>query len=190
MQLIARLTSKIVDLNCIKSRTLQKAAGPIFGLLLFSFLVTACADKPIIPHKSVIAQASQQRIYYYPYDNVWRATQLALKYPIAVNNMDNGVIETDNIRAVDGFQSPTSDKDPSSGIQYKITITLAKGRYEGREVVRVNIHKKIERHRDFFSDAEELDSDGLEEQVLFYRIERELIIEDALKKAAAKGNKS
>jgi hypothetical protein len=150
------------------------------------FLFTACADKPIIPRKSAIAQASQQRIYYFPYDSVWRATQLALKYPIAVNNMDNGIIETDNIRAMDGFQSPTAEKDPSSGIIYKITLTLSKGRNDGREAVRVNIRKKVERHRDFFSDAEDLESDGLEEQVIFYRIERELIVEEALKKAAEK----
>lgn len=188
MPLTARLTSKS-DFARAK-RTVRKAAAGVSSLLLFCFLFTACADKPIIPHKSVIAQASQQRVYYYPYDSVWRATQLALKYPIAVNNMDNGVIETDNVRAIDGFQSPIADKDPSSGIQYKITITLAKGRYDGREAVRLNIRKKIERRRDFFSDAEELDSDGLEEQVLFYRIERELIIEDALKRAAAKANKS
>lgn len=151
-----------------------------------SLLFTACADKPIIPRKSAVAEVSQQRIYYFPYDSVWRATQLALKYPIAVNNMDNGIIETDSIRAIDGFQSPTAEKDPSSGIVYKITLTLSKGRNDGREAVRVNIRKKVERHRDFFSDAEELESDGLEEQVIFYRIERELIVEEALKKAAEK----
>lgn len=149
------------------------------------FFISGCADKPIIPRKSVIAQASQQRVYYFPYDSVWRATQLALKYPIAVNNMDNGIIETDNIRAIDGFQSPTSEKDPSSGISYKITLTLSKGRYDGRDAVRVNIRKKTERRRDFFAEAEDIESDGLEEQVIFYRIERELIVEDALKKSAA-----
>jgi|SRR6185312_8971083 len=174
MQLIARLLSKPFCLRLF------------FASLSLPFFLTACADKPIIPRKSAIAEASQQRIYYFPYDSVWRATQLALKYPIAVNNMDNGIIETDTIHAIDGFQSPTAEKDPSSGIVYKITLTLSKGRFDGREAVRVNIRKKIERHRDFFSAAEDLESDGLEEQVIFYRIERELVIEDALKKAAEK----
>jgi hypothetical protein len=191
MQLIARLTSRSELTKRQNSLTFKKAAALKFAsLLLFSFLLNACASQPIIPHKSVIAESSQQRIYYYPYDNVWRAVQLALKYPIAINNMDNGVIETDKIRAMDGFQSPIAEKVPSSGVQYTITVTLSKGRYDGREAVRVDIKKKIERRRDFFADPEELDSDGLEEQVIFYRIERELVIEQALKRAAEKSNKS
>lgn len=36
--------------------------------------------------------------------------------------------------------------------------------------------------KDFFSDVEILDSDGLEEKTLFYRMERELLIEEAIKK--------
>jgi hypothetical protein len=157
------------------------------GLPLF---FTACADKPIIPRRSAITQASQQKVYYYPYENVWRAAQLTLKYPIAINNMDTGVMETDVIHAMDGFQSPESEKDPSSGIVYKIKLTLSKGKYDGREAVRVTVQKNVERHRDFFSEPEEMESDGLEEQVIFYRIERELVIEDALKRAAAKANNS
>jgi hypothetical protein len=47
----------------------------------------------------------------------------------------------------------------------------------------VNIAKLIERKRDFFSDPEILPSDGIEEKVIFYRMERELIIDEALKKA-------
>jgi hypothetical protein len=36
--------------------------------------------------------------------------------------------------------------------------------------------------RDFFSEPETVDSDGLEEKIIFYRIERELVINDALKR--------
>ena len=88
------------------------------------------------------------------------------------------------IKADDGFISPTDEAAPSSGIRYKITLTMAKGRSEGRESVRVIISKVVERKRDFFSDPEELASDGLEEKIIFYRIERELLIDEALKRAA------
>lgn len=124
------------------------------------------------------------KVFYASYDNVWRAAQLALKYPVAVNNMDNGLLETDFIKADDGFIPPSDSKIPSSGIRYKITMILVKGKVDGRESVRVTINKLIEKKRDFFADAETLPTDGLEEMVLFYRMERELTIDEALKKAA------
>lgn len=122
------------------------------------------------------------RVYFASYEAVWRAAQLALKYPISVNNMDNGVLETDWVRALEGFNPPGSGKIPSSGIRYKISLNMVKGRSGGRESVRVTLRKNLERQRDFFSDPEPMLSDGLEENVILYRIERELIIQDALRK--------
>lgn len=127
---------------------------------------------------------SNLKIFYASYDNVWRAAQLALKYPVSVNNMDNGILETDYIKADDGFMSPDDPKQLSSGIRYKITMILARGKVEGRESVRVTINKAIEKKRDFFADPESLPTDGLEEKVIFYRMERELTIDEALKRAA------
>ncbi len=127
---------------------------------------------------------SFQKVFNYSYDNVWRAAQLSLKYPIAVNNMDHGVLETDFVKGDDGFIAPVEERVPSSGVRYKIAMTLSKGKVEGRESVRVTINKYIEKKRDFFSDAEVLQSDGLEEKVIFYRMERELVIDDALRRAA------
>jgi len=155
----------------------------IFSFILFLQLASCTTMAPVSktkPQQKLI----HQKVFYFPYDNVWRAAQLALKYPIAINNMDHGILETDFIKADDGFISPGEEKMPSSGIRYKITMTLVKGKVEGRESVRITIQKQIEKKRDFFSEAEILMSDGLEEKTIFYRIERELIIDEALKKAA------
>lgn len=97
--------------------------------------------------------------------------------------MDNGVLETDWIRGPDGFTAPSVQKDPSSGVRYKMTLSLVKGKLDNKESVRVTIVKKMEKQRDFFSEPESIESDGLEEKVIFYRIERELLIEEAIKKA-------
>lgn len=155
-----------------------------------SLLISACASEPLTdPAASkIVRKASSQKVFLASYDSVWRATQLALKYPIAMNNMDTGILETEWIKAVDGFQSPVVEKDPSSGIRYKLNLNLVKGKLEGRDSVRVTLVKQIERLRDFFSEPESLPSDGLEEKVIFYRIERELIIDDGLKKSALKKN--
>lgn len=152
--------------------------------LVICCLLVSCAIKPPASQNKNLSKPIYQKVFYSPYDNVWRAAQLALKYPIAINNMDHGLLETEFIKADDGYMTPGVEKVPSSGIRYKISMIIAKGRVEGREGVRVTINKQIEKKRDFFSDSEQLTSDGMEEKVLFYRMERELIIDEGLKKSA------
>lgn len=160
----------------------------LISSVLLCFILASCASETPIEKKKTPAKLIHQKIFYYPYDNVWRAAQLALKYPIAVNNMDHGILETDYIKADDGFISPGNQNIPSSGIRYKITLILAKGKVDNREGIRVTIDKVMEKKRDFFADAEPLISDGLEEKVIFYRMDRELIIDEGLKKAAKASN--
>lgn len=159
----------------------------IFKYSFLLLMVVACSSQPTTKKKKKSQTMTPQKVYYASYDNVWRAAQLALKYPIAMNNMDNGVLETEFIKADDGFQPPSEEKLPSSGLKYKISMLLVKGRVDGRDSVRVTIKKIVEKRRDFFADPETLESDGLEEMVIFYRIERELTIDEALRKAAKAG---
>ncbi len=155
-------------------------------LILFSLSLIAggCVSKPQNPDKLVQKQL-EQKIFLSPYDEVWRAAHKVLKYPIVNENQDTGIIETDYIKGQDGFIAPEKPV-PSSGLRYKIVMIFAKGKSLGKESVRVTIDKKIEKLRDFFSDAEPVASDGLEEKVIFYRMERELLISKGLRKAAEK----
>ena len=158
-------------------------------LILVAFWISACVTSGGNPKTidRVVSRASKQKVFLYPYESVWRAAQLSVKYPIAVNNMDSGQLETDWISAGDGFANPDQKTEPSAGVRYKLILSMAKGKTKNRDSVRVNLQKKLEKKRDFFSDSESMESDGLEEKVIFYRIERELVIEDAIKKAQAKG---
>lgn len=156
------------------------------ALILFISIVGAgCAlvEKAAPRPEEVVKKQTRQKIFLAPYDEVWRAAHTALKYPIVNENQDTGIIETEFIKAQDGF-IPPDQPIPSSGLRYKIIMVFAKGRTQGRESVRVTIDKKVEKLRDFFSDAETVNSDGLEEKILFYRIERELLITKGLKRAA------
>ncbi len=130
-----------------------------------------------------MAQINKQKVFFANYDQVWRAAHAVLKYPIAQENQDTGVIETEYIKGIDGWLPPNEQRPPSSGIRYKLTLTFAKGKTEGRESTRVTIDKKVEILRDFFSEPEYMETDGLEEKIIFYRIERELIINEALRRA-------
>ena len=158
-------------------------------LIIVSFLTAAgCATTDSEIESGTVPALGLKKVFVHNFDSVWRAAQLAIKYPIATNNMDTGVLETDWIRGPDGFIPPGTFAQPlSAGVKYKITVTMSKGKLDNRESVRVSILKTIQKHRDFFSDADSLKSDGLEEKALLYRIEREVLIEESLKKAARAG---
>lgn len=161
--------------------------------LLIILSISGCAlsgcslfDKRPSAH-SRMAQINKQKVFFASYDKVWRAAHATLKYPIAHENQDTGVIETDYIKGLDGWLPPNLKRPPSSGIRYKLILSFAKGKADGRESTRVTIDKKMEILRDFFSEPEMMESDGLEEKMLFYRIERELIINETLEKDQGDG---
>lgn len=131
-----------------------------------------------------------QRIYYANYDQVWKSALTVLKYSITDQNQETGHIETDYVKAADGgWLRPDTTKQPSSGVRYKILMSFVRVKTESGKIgVKVTIDKRIERVRDFFSDPEQLDSDGLEEKTIFYRMERELLIDEALKKLNTDGD--
>jgi hypothetical protein len=132
----------------------------------------------------ILERSSNQKIFFANYDLVWKSAHSSIKYTIANENQDYGVIETDFIKSVDGWLPPDQNKPLHKSGRYKLTFNFAKVMTNGRESTRVNIDKKIEVFKDFISETEVVPSDGLEEQTIFYRIERELVIAQALKKAS------
>lgn len=149
------------------------------------FLLSGCAYF-VQPESNTnrLKKIKQGRIYFLPYEKVWRAAQLVIKYPLLVSNMDTGQIETDYIKSIEGFKEPELKKDPPTGMRYKIRVTLVKGRTQGRESVKVTVFKLLENQKDFFSQPIALESDGLEEKVIYYRIDREIAIEEGIARLA------
>lgn len=159
----------------------------LFFLLGLCWAVMGCSlfdAKQDSSQSLVVNKGAIQRVFFAPYDQVWRAAHTIVRYPIAGENQDTGSLETETVKITDGWLPPDSAKAPSQGVRYKLYMTFAKGRIEGRESTRLTIEKKIEKQKDFFSEPEQIDSDGLEEKVIFYRIERELIINETLRRAA------
>lgn len=155
-----------------------------FTLIL---LLTGCSlfEPRLESADKIIEKASRQKIFFASYDLVWKAAHSAIKYTIANENQDYGVIETDFIKTVDGWLPPDQTKPQYKSARYKLILSFAKGITNGRNSTRITIEKKIEVFRDFISETETVQSDGLEEQSIFYRIEREIVIAQALKKAAS-----
>jgi len=152
---------------------------------VFILILSGCSlfePRPDSPDK-ILEKASRQKIFFAQYDLVWKAAHAALRYTIANENQDYGIIETDYIKTVDGWLPPNQQQPQYRSGRYKLVMTFAKTTVNGRESTRVNIDKKIEIFKDFISETQTISSDGLEEQTIFYRIERELLIAQALKRA-------
>ncbi len=155
------------------------------GLLLTFMGLCSCASlEPQTKRSLGSRQVTPQRVFYTNFDQVWRAAHTVIRYTIANENQETGYLETEYIKGVDGWLPPETDRKPSAGLRYKLIVSFAKGRTENRDSTRVTIEKRIEVLRDFFSEPEIISSDGLEEKVLFYRFERELLIAEALKKVS------
>jgi hypothetical protein len=157
----------------------------IFPIFFLFFSSCSLFEKKIESPDQILDRVSHQKIFYAPYDEVWRAAHASVRYTIASENQDFGVIETDFVKGIDGWLPPFLTKPENPGSRYKLVLNFARGNTNGKESVRVNIDKKIEVFRSVISDVDTVASDGLEEKMLFYRMERELIIGQALRKAAA-----
>lgn len=164
-------------------RTLLNLLGIISLLSLSSCGLMDLQDDKVSRRRSAILPPT--RVFPYSYDSVWRSALTVLKYSITDQNQETGHIETDYIKPADGgWIRPDGGSNVSAGIRYRIAISLVRVRTEnGKTGVKVTVEKKLERIRDFFSDPEALESDRLEEKSILYRLERELLIDEALKKA-------
>ena len=126
----------------------------------------------------------RQKVYYFEFDKVWRATQIALQhYPMRINNMDKGILETEILKGGQAWNPPHNPGQIRGGKRYHLKLRVVKGKVQGRSAIKVVIKKDIEHQSDFFADTKKLPSDGLEERVLLYRIKRELEIDRALQRA-------
>ena len=126
------------------------------------------------------------RVFFAKYEEVETALkQSMLKYPQRVDNTEAGIFETDYVKGDARFKPPHENVEYSSGMRYRILIRLVRGKTEAKQAVKVVVVKQIEMVRDFFSQPEQLASDGLEEEVILYRIDRELKINRAIQKAAS-----
>jgi hypothetical protein len=136
------------------------------------------------PPEENTPNTTHHHVYQSSYDEVWRAVQKALaNYPIRLNNIDQGIIETDTLKGDQVWNPPFAKSKQKISPRYMLKIKVAKGRIQNSESTRVTLLKKQSVTKDFFSGDVELASDGLEEKSIFYRIEREIKLEHSLRKA-------
>ena len=157
------------------------------SILLSSLLSVGCALSGAADNAPKIGPRVQ--VFNASYDEVWRGLQKALaKYPIQLNNIDLGRIETDFIKVNQVWQSPAQEPERYPNARYQLSVRVVKGKTKNKDSIRVSILKNKTIEPDFFSSQKVLPSDGLEENALLYRLEREIKIERSLKRAFERGS--
>ncbi len=127
---------------------------------------------------------SRQRVYFAPATEVERAMKQALiRYPQKIDNPEAGIYETDWVKGDLRFKPAHQDVRYADGYRYRLIVRLIKGKSTAKPAIKVVVSKQIELQRDFFSEPEPVPSDGIEETLVLYRIQRELAIEKAIKRA-------
>jgi hypothetical protein len=131
-----------------------------------------------------VSHEARVEVFAADYEEVWRAMQKALvSYPLQTNNVDQGVLETDELKLGQVWSAPfPRDRKQLIG-RYRLKLKLTKGKAGGRTSMRVAVLKQIRHEKDFFSGEDLRPSDGFEEEAILYRIRRELEIESRVKKA-------
>lgn len=156
----------------------------IFVLLLGATL-TGCAQAEKKTHTGIPTPVEE--VFYADPETVDRAiSQVMVKYPQKIANLEAGVLETDYIKGDARFQPPHKNVTFGSGYRYRIFIRTVRGKTNGKPAIKVQVLKKVEQHRDFFADPENLKSDLLEEKAILYRIGREIKIDKALQRLSQK----
>lgn len=148
----------------------------IYGAL---FLIIGCNSVP-----DVEVPRTFEREYAANFDETWRAVQQTIvAYPLKINNMELGQVQTTPIRGNTQFKPPHEARVKSGGHRYNLSINILK---VSPSVTRVSILKDIAVYRDFVSKPETKGSDGYEENMILYRVGRELEIEKILLRDAKK----
>lgn len=132
----------------------------------------------------------REQVFYAEFEEVWRSINLVLQpYPLRVSNMDQGVLETDEIKGYRIFTPVYRSEIAPTGETYRLMVRVIKGNLDKKSATKVTLIKEVQMKTDFFSEAKDLPSDGLEERAILYRIGREIQVERALARAQKKMNK-
>lgn len=153
----------------------------LFAVVMVGSFTSCALFQEQKPPESYIGP--REEVLYADFEEVWRATNIALQtYPLRLSNMDEGLVETDEVKGYRTWRPPFPRSKPA-GTTYKISIRVVRGSSGERKATKVIILKDTRVQRDFFSNAKQVPSDGLEEKALLYRIKREIQIERALNQA-------
>ena len=145
---------------------------PLKVLTAFFFLIsTSCMHME--------EEAADTEVFTASRSKVWEALiQVFTPYKLEISDEERGLIKTKLILGSNVW-TPAHDEDKDiSGVNYYITAKLV---YDKPHAT-VTITKKMKQKKGFLFDSKTIPSDLMEEQLLLYRLGRELRIKKLIKK--------
>ena len=131
---------------------------------------------------------SAQKVFTEKIEDLWQIVEVVMSdYPVKLNDMDKRIFETSFTSGKKMWKEPQPEKS-YIGYSTKIIIRLLKSKK--REAYKMIIKKVIRQKPNFFDDYKYIDSDGIEEKVILYRVNREFKIKKLQDKAMEKPDNS
>ena len=116
-----------------------------------------------------------EAVFPSPYSMVWQSIQIVVKdYPIKKSQSESGLVITKPIKGYSIWTPPPGSIKNKRNRHYTLKILLHKGIIDDKPAVKVQVVKEEFIHKDFIEEAVPVSSNGLEEEVILYRIGREL----------------
>ena len=136
-------------------------------LFLFLFLwLSACTTLKEPPH-------IHTGIFKSSYPVVWQSILLAMeKYPLKEQDQEGGEITTKKIKGYSIWKPPPGLIRNQQNRHYILKVILSKGLLKKETAVKVQILKEEFVNKDFIHQSIPAPSNGIEEEVLLYRIGR------------------
>lgn len=137
--------------------------------------------------KSVGGDINMQftKIYLTDFNTAWQSALDALKHSrLDVSNREGGFVQTkwtDNT-AERNFTDSFGVQDSYLKAQYRFSVTLSKGFYNGKPSVKVVVQKEQLIQRDALEGWRPAESDSIDENTLLYRIGRIIVMRIKLSK--------
>jgi hypothetical protein len=127
------------------------------------------------------AFTASAKVYQVDFDaskeSMWRASLIALsKYPLDVTNFDEGLIKTSTLTEGDYWRPLFRD------LNREYLYTLEVQVFESSTGTRVVVEKNLKRKSGFNRNEQALETLGVEEDMILYRVQRELNIDRYIKR--------
>lgn len=154
-----------------------------YTFIIILFFLSACANYE--KFRQVTEELEiPSKIYKADFNQTWQAViQVMRKYDIAQQNQEAGFIKTrwaDNTLEVN-FSDSFGSSDAVKAAKFKLVVNVVKGFRASREVTKVTVYKRQLMEQDFLQGWKEVNTDGITEKTLLYRIERLIATDNKLK---------
>lgn len=163
---------------------LRAAAAAILPVLLLTFAGPAC----VTAYKQSVGGETNQvfaKIYLTDFNTAWQSVLDSLKNSrLDVSNREGGFVQTrwtdntDDKNFVDAFGAA----DAYLKAQYRFKVNVAKGFYNGKPSVKISVQREQLIQRDVLEGWRPIETDGIDENTLLYRIGRLIFIKVKLAK--------